>query len=66
MDKVLTDRLNKLQALGLIPSSKRLSKREMLDLQARLQSQVRSSPDQKIYQGISLLAEVFKVAMPSR
>ncbi|MDD5615982.1 MAG: DEAD/DEAH box helicase [Candidatus Methanoperedens sp.] len=62
MDKVLSDRLNKLQVLGLIPSSKRLSKREMLDLQARLQSQLRSSPDQKIYQGVSLLAEVFKVS----
>ncbi len=62
MDKVLSDRLNKLHALGLIPPSKRLSKREMLDLQARLQSQLRSFPDQKLYQGISLLAEVFKVS----
>ncbi len=61
MDKVLSDRLNKLQDLGLISSSKRLSKREMLDLQVRLQSQLRQFPDQKIYQGISLLAEVFKV-----
>src|SRR4030065_354671 len=34
----------------------------MLDRQGRLQSQLRSSPDQKIYQGISLLAEVFKVS----
>jgi ERCC4-related helicase len=62
MDKVLSDRLNKLHDLGIIPSSKRLSKREMLDLQARLQSQLRQFPDQKIYQGISLLAEVFKVS----
>lgn len=62
MEKVLSDRLNKLHELGLIPHSKRLSKREMLDLQARLQSQLRSSPDQKHYQGVSLLAEVFKVS----
>lgn len=62
MDNVLSDRLNKLHNLGLIPSSKRLSKREMLDLQARLQSQLRQFPDQKLYQGISLLAEVFKVS----
>lgn len=62
MDKVLADRLNKLYDLGLIPSSKRLSKREMLDLQARLQSKLRSFPDQKLYQGISLLAEIFKVS----
>ena len=63
MDKVLSDRLNKLCQLGLIsPYQKRLSKREMLELQAKLQSQLRSFPDQKIYQGISLLAEVFKVS----
>ncbi len=63
MDKVLSDRLSKLCQLGFIsPYQKRLSKREMLDLQAKLQSQLRSFPDQKIYQGISLLAEVFKVS----
>lgn len=63
MDKVLSDRLNKLCQLGIIsPYQKRLSKREMLDLQTKLQSQLRSFPDQKIYQGISLLAEVFKVS----
>ncbi len=63
MDRVLSDRLNKLSQLGFIsPYQKRLSKREMLDLQAKLQSKVRSFPDQKIYQGISLIAEVLKVS----
>ncbi len=63
MDNVLSDRLNKLCELGFIsPYQKRLSKREMLDLQARMQSQLNSFPDQKIYQGISLLAEIFKVS----
>ncbi|MDO9097154.1 MAG: DEAD/DEAH box helicase [Candidatus Methanoperedens sp.] len=63
MDKILSDRLDKLRELGFItPYQKRLSKREMLELQAKLQSQLRSFPDQKIYQGISLLAEVFKVS----
>jgi ERCC4-related helicase len=62
MDKVLADRLNKLLDLGVIPYSKKLSKREMLDLQARLQSKLRSFPDQKLYQGISLLAEIFKIS----
>lgn len=63
MDKVLNDRLAKLHEFGLISNlQKRLSKREMLDLQARLQTQLRSFPDQKIYQGISLLAEIFKVS----
>jgi Fanconi anemia group M protein len=63
MDKILSDRLDKLRELGFItPYQKRLSKREMLEIQAKLQSQLRSFPDQKIYQGISLLAEVFKVS----
>ncbi|MCX9015095.1 MAG: DEAD/DEAH box helicase [Candidatus Methanoperedens sp.] len=63
MDKVLTDRLNKLRELGFISVyQKKLSKREMLALQGKIQSQLRSSPDQKVYKGISLLAEVFKVS----
>ncbi|HEY9205226.1 MAG TPA: DEAD/DEAH box helicase [Candidatus Methanoperedens sp.] len=63
MDKVLSDRLNKLRELGIIsPYQTRLSKREMLDLQGKMQSQLRSFPDQKIYQGVSLLAEIFKVS----
>lgn len=63
MDRVLSDRLNKLSQLGFIsPYQKRLSKREMLELQTKLQSKVRSFPDQKVYQGISLIAEVLKVS----
>ena len=63
MDKVLNDRLAKLRELGLISNfQNRFSKREMLDLQTRLQAQLRSFPDHKIYQGISLLAEIFKVS----
>ncbi|MCX9084473.1 MAG: DEAD/DEAH box helicase [Candidatus Methanoperedens sp.] len=63
MEKVLTNRLDKLRELGIIPQpQKHFSKREMLDLQVRLQAQLRSFPDQKIYQGISLLAEIFKVS----
>lgn len=63
MDKVLSDRLNKLCELGIIsPYQKRLSKKEMLELQSRMQSQLRSSPDQKIYKGVSLLAEIFKIS----
>jgi len=63
MERVLTDRLHKLSQLGFIPTNqKRLTKRELLDLQARLQSKLRGFPDQKAFQGISLLAEVFKVS----
>jgi ERCC4-related helicase len=64
MDSILTDRLNKLRELGFIsPYQTKLSKREMLDLQARIQSQLRSSsPDQKVYKGISILAEILKLS----
>jgi ERCC4-related helicase/ERCC4-type nuclease len=63
MEKVLSSRLNKLQEYGFLTSyQKKLSKREMLDLQARMQSQLRSFPEQKMYQGISILAEVFKIS----
>jgi len=63
MEKVLTNRIDKLRELGVIPDlQKHFSKRELLDLQARLQIQLRSFPDQKVYQGISLLAEIFKVS----
>lgn len=63
MDDVLSDRLNKLCELGFIsPYQKKLSKMDMLDLQARMQSQLSSFPDQKIYKGISLLAEIFKIS----
>ncbi len=64
MDSILTDRLNKLRELCFIsPYQKKLSKREMLDLQARIQSQLRSSsPDQKVYKGISILAEILKLS----
>src|SRR3990172_4000498 len=63
MDKVLADRMNKLRELGFIsPYQTKLSKREMLDLQARMQSRLGSAPDQKVYQGISVLAEIFKIS----
>ncbi|MCZ7397105.1 MAG: DEAD/DEAH box helicase [Candidatus Methanoperedens sp.] len=63
MEKVLSSRLNKLQEFGFISlHQKKLSKREMLDLQAKMQSKLRSFPDQKVYQGISVLAEVFKIS----
>lgn len=64
MDSVLSDRLNRLTELGILSASqKKLSKREMLTLQARLQSQLRSaSPDKKVYSGISILAEIMKLS----
>ncbi|MCL7416187.1 MAG: DEAD/DEAH box helicase, partial [ANME-2 cluster archaeon] len=63
MKKVLDDRLNQLGKLGFVtPNLKFLNKRELLDLQSRLQGKLRSGPDQRVYKAISLVAEVFKVA----
>jgi Fanconi anemia group M protein len=64
METVFSDRLNRLVELGILSGfQKKISKREMLSLQARLQSQLRSaSPDQKVYSGISILAEIMKLS----
>ncbi len=63
MKKVLEDRLTQLVKLGFVaPNQKYLNKRELLDLQSRLQGKLRGGPDQMVYKSISLVAEVFKVA----
>ncbi|MCD4797597.1 MAG: hypothetical protein K8R19_01115, partial [Methanosarcinales archaeon] len=41
---------------------KYLNKRELLDLQSRLQSRLRSGPDQQVFKAISLVAEILKVS----
>jgi len=63
MKKVLEDRLTQLGKLGFVaPNQKYLNKRELLDLQSRLQGKLRGGPDQMVYKAISLVAEIFKVA----
>ncbi|MDW7775742.1 MAG: DEAD/DEAH box helicase [Methanosarcinales archaeon] len=63
MKTVLEDRLIQLGKLGFVaPGQKYLNKRELLDLQSRLQGKLRGGPDQMVYKAISLVAEVFKVA----
>jgi len=62
MELVLENRMHQLVELGLVdPGRKYLNKREMLDLQAQLQSRLSLGPDQRIYKAISLVAELFKV-----
>jgi ERCC4-related helicase/ERCC4-type nuclease len=63
MKNVLEDRLAQLVKLGFVaPNQKYMNKRELLDLQSRLQGKLRGGPDQMVYKAISLVAEVFKVA----
>ena len=63
MKKVLEDRLDQLGKLGFVaPKQKYLNKRELLELQSRLQGKLRGGPDPMVFKAISLVAEVFKVA----
>lgn len=60
---VLHEKINRLAELGMImPKQKRLSKTQMLELQKRLQGQVRRFPQQQTYQAISLVAEILKLS----
>jgi len=60
MEGVLADRFGRLQELGF-DSSEDSSKRELLNLQSRLQSQIIESSDRESFSAISLLAEIFKI-----
>ena len=60
MEKVLADRFGRLRELGF-DSSEESSKRELLNLQSRLQSQIIESSDRESFSAISLLAEIFKI-----
>jgi len=63
MQRVLDDRVKQLAKLDFIdPNRKYLNKRELLDLQSRLQSGLRSGPDQRVFKAISLVAEILKVS----
>ena len=63
MQRVLDDRVKQLAKLDFIdPNRKYLNKRELLDLQSRLQSRLRSGPDQRVFKAISLVAEILKVS----
>ncbi len=63
MQRVLDNRVEQLAKLDFIdPNRKYLNKRELLDLQSRLQSRLRSGPDQQVFKAISLVAEILKVS----
>ncbi len=63
MQRVLDDRVKQLAKLDFIDTNRNyLNKRELLDLQSRLQSQLRSGPDQRVFKAISLVAEILKVS----
>lgn len=62
MERILKNRVNELSKLGFLDSDQKyLNKRELLDLQSRLQGRLKRGPDQRVYKAVSLVAEVFKV-----
>jgi len=60
VEKVLVDRCGKLRKLGFNVFEK-TSKRELLDLQSKLQAQVIEKSNRDAFSAISLLAEIFKI-----
>ncbi|MDG6243438.1 MAG: DEAD/DEAH box helicase [Methanolobus sp.] len=62
LDRVLDDRFKKLSELGYtIHNQKYVSKKDLLNLQAKLQGELRGLPDPAVYGAISILAEILKV-----
>ena len=63
MELVLNNRLEQLAKLGCVDSNQKYpNKRELLDLQSRLQGKLRRGPDHRVFKAVSLVAEVFKVS----
>ncbi|MCD5409536.1 MAG: DEAD/DEAH box helicase [Methanocellales archaeon] len=62
VDRALRDRLDELRRLGAV-NTKRAdpSKSELLQLQSKLQYQLKRAPQPQVYRSISLLAEVLKI-----
>ncbi len=60
MERVLSDRFSKLAELDFIVVAS-ASKRELLDLQRKLHTQVVEKSNVNAFSGISILAEIFKV-----
>ena len=62
LEKVLDDRFTKLSELGFnVQYKKSASKRDLLALQKRLQSQLRGDANPAVYGALSILAEILKV-----
>ena len=61
MDRVLSDRLNKLYKLGFLPSKRDISKRELLEVQKKTQMLLNRQKHPRNYKAASIEAEIFKL-----
>lgn len=63
MQRVLDNRVEQIAKLDFVDQGRKyLNKRELLDLQSRLQSRLINGPDQRVFKALSLVAEILKVS----
>lgn len=61
IDGLVSERMDEINSLGMCRIDPRTSKGELLDLQKRFSSELARGPNQNIFRGISLLAEILKL-----
>lgn len=61
IDGLVSERMEEINSLGMCRIDPRTSKGELLDLQKRFTSALARGPNQNIFRGISLLAEILKL-----
>lgn len=61
IDGLVSERMEEINSLGMCRIDNRTSKGELIDLQKRFSSALARGPNQNIFRGISLLAEILKL-----
>lgn len=61
IDGLVSERMEEINSLGMCRIDLRTPKGELLDLQKRFSSALARGPDQTVFRGISLLAEILKL-----
>jgi len=63
IDAILNDRISDFNSLGIIPAriGSKTTKKELLDIQALLRSNLARNPNAAIFKGVSVLAELLKL-----
>ncbi|MGB9901554.1 DEAD/DEAH box helicase [Methanothrix sp.] len=61
IEKLVSERMEEINSLGMCRIDPRTSKGELLDLQKRFSSALARGPNQNVFRGISLLAEILKL-----